>query len=340
MQQEIRFASFNVCNLAPPGMRFYVNLEPYTPAQYEAKIAWIARQLDLLDADVIGFQEIFSQAALKEVLARTQKYRHAHHAGFDPDPLAERFTPSVALVSRLPLTGDIVSHADLPHRLSVALPGMTDTVTRFTRPVLQARIRLSDQLAANVFVVHLKSKLPDPANPGNPDIADYAADPAPQDIAVLRSLIRRGAEALGLRYLAADRLREDRLPLLILGDFNDVAASVTTQIVLGAGKPVEDGFDDRLFDGYRIQARGAPLQDAGYTHIHEGKYETIDHILVSEAFHPASRCAAGEVIDVTYLNDHIALRQPEASDHGIVLTRIRIFEPGIGPLQPPASAGQ
>jgi predicted extracellular nuclease len=332
MQQEIRFATFNVCNLALPGMRFYDSLEPYMPAQYETKIAWIARQLDLLDADVIGFQEIFSQAALKEVLAKTQKYQHAHHAGFDPDPQAERFTPSVALVSRLPLAGEVASYVDLPHQLSVPLPGMADAVTRFTRPVLRARIRISDQLAANVFVVHLKSKLPDSG------IAEYAADPLQPDIAVLRSLIRRGAEALGLRYLAADHIRDDRMPLLILGDFNDVAASVTTQIVLGAGDPMENGIDDRLFDGYRIQSRGDLLHDTGYTHIHEGKYETIDHILVSEAFHPASRSAIGEVVDVTYLNDHIALRQPEASDHGIVLTRIKISGSATGVIQPPASA--
>ena len=38
MQQEIRFATFNVCNLAPPGARLYENLEPSTPEEYEAKL--------------------------------------------------------------------------------------------------------------------------------------------------------------------------------------------------------------------------------------------------------------------------------------------------------------
>ena len=93
MQQEIRFATFNVFNLAPPGARLYDNLLPSTPEEYEAKIAWTARQIDLLDADVIGFQEIFSQGALREVLARTRNYREAHHIGFDPDPSAPRLTP-------------------------------------------------------------------------------------------------------------------------------------------------------------------------------------------------------------------------------------------------------
>ncbi len=77
MQQEIRFATFNVCNLAPPGVKLYDNLLPTTPEEYEAKLNWTAHQIDLLDADVIGFQEIFSQATLKEVLARTRRYREA-----------------------------------------------------------------------------------------------------------------------------------------------------------------------------------------------------------------------------------------------------------------------
>jgi hypothetical protein len=40
----------------------------------------------------------------------------------------------------------------------------------------------------------------------------------------------------------------------------------------------------------------------------------------------------GEVVDVVYLNDHLDLGLPEASDHGQVLARIRLFEqPGTPP---------
>ena len=56
MQQEIRFATFNVCNLAPPGAKLYDNLAPLSEEQYDAKAEWTAHQIDLLGADVIGFQ--------------------------------------------------------------------------------------------------------------------------------------------------------------------------------------------------------------------------------------------------------------------------------------------
>ncbi len=320
MQQELRFATFNVCNLALPGVKYYADQIPYSAEEYEAKIVWIAQQLDRLDADVIGLQEIFSQAALKDVLARTQHYRDAHHVGFDPESSADHLTPSVALISRLPVAAGASISSSLPHNLSIALPGVDHALTHFTRPVLHAQIDVSPALSVNVFVCHLKSKLPDYRN----DASDMHPDQT--GIAMLRSLIRRGTDALGLRYLLAGLDSKKRLPVVVMGDFNDVADAISTQMVMGLGKYPVDGVDDRLFESYRIQSRRDPLRDVGYTHIHDGNYETIDHILVSEEFNPASRAAIGEVVEVMYLNDHMIFRQPHASDHGLVLVRILLHD--------------
>jgi endonuclease/exonuclease/phosphatase family metal-dependent hydrolase len=67
--------------------------------------------------------------------------------------------------------------------------------------------------------------------------------------------------------------------------------------------------------------------------VHEGRYTTIDHILVSEEFNAALPNAIGEVVDVIYLNDHLDLALPEASDHGQVLARIRLFDETHGLMQ-------
>ncbi|MET0266155.1 MAG: endonuclease/exonuclease/phosphatase family protein, partial [Duganella sp.] len=75
MPQEIRFATFNVCNLSQPGAKLYDNLAPLTAEQYAAKVQWTAQQLDALNADVIGLQEIFSMAAVRDVLAHSRRYR-------------------------------------------------------------------------------------------------------------------------------------------------------------------------------------------------------------------------------------------------------------------------
>jgi endonuclease/exonuclease/phosphatase family metal-dependent hydrolase len=374
MQQEVRFATFNVLNLAPPGVRFYADQDAHTQAQYDAKADWIARQLDLIDVDVIGFQEIFSQAALRDVLSRSVKYRDAHHVGFDPDGqedlqssvMAGTLTPSVALVSRLPVVGVPVSHAKYPHGLAVALPGVDTPVTLFTRPILHVQVSVPAIDAPmpvpgrpapraqtiDVLVCHLKSKRPDyrggaggsglgveaAAGAGSCSSGGSAGSTPENDsyqlgLAMLRSMIRRGAEALGLRYLISDQLRRQRLPLVVLGDFNDVAAAMTTQLVTGATserRSLREGPTDRLFDSYRIQSRVRPLRDVGYTHAHDNTNETIDHVLVSDAFEPGAPGAIGEVLEVVYVNDHLGLRPPEASDHGIVLVRILLYGSAAG----------
>jgi len=305
-----------------PGVVYYDDQPPYTQTEYEAKVAWVAQQLDMLDADVIGFQEIFSQAALVDVLAKSKKYQQAQHVGFDPDPQAGALTPSVALVSRLPVAIGATTYADLPRNLSVALPGVAAPVTRFTRPILHAQVLAGPDLVINVFVCHLKSKRPDYRNPGSDGDAGDDADQF--GIATLRSLIRRSTEALGLRYLLSDYVKNKRAPLIVMGDFNDVAGAVSTQLVMGSGRPGKNEIDDRLFESYRIQSRRDPLRDVGYTHMHESNYETVDHVLVSEEFNPASPRAIGEVLDVSYFNDHLRQERPEVSDHGQVLVRLRL----------------
>ena len=328
MQQEIRFATFNAFNLAPAGAKLYDNLLPYTEEEFEAKIDWTARQIDLLDADVIGFQEIFSQAALKLALSRTRNYRNAFHVGFDLEvgavqagavqagavqAGAERLTPGVALVSRLPLAEPGVAHGLFP--AGIAMPPGSRDADRFARPVVHAQVIVAPDVIVDVVVVHLKSKRPDYRTGDTGDDAQLYA------LACLRSLVRRGTEAVALRVLLSHLRRDNQRARVVLGDFNDVADAVTTGIVLGSGASA-----DRLFDAYQLQRRQDHLRHVGFSSLHDGHYTTIDHILVSEQFNAALPNAIGEVVDVVYLNDHLVLELPAASDHGQVLARIRLFD--------------
>jgi endonuclease/exonuclease/phosphatase family metal-dependent hydrolase len=322
MQQELRFATFNVCNLALPGMKYYEDQIPYSVDDYHAKTAWLAQQLDRLDADIIALQEVFSQTAVRDVLARTEKYRTAYHAGFDPATDIDYLTPNVALISRWPLKGEAREFKSLPDDLAIALPGVDNAVTHFTRPILHAQVQIHADLLINVFACHLKSKLPDYRHAAHGDAAAQRGDQT--GLAMLRSLIRRGTDALGLRTLLSDLSQTEHLPTLVMGDFNDVANATSTQMVMGLGQYPINGHDHRLFDCARIQSQRSAQGEAGYTHMHDGDYEIIDHILVSEAFNAVSPHAIGEVIDVRYLNDHMLFRQPHMSDHGAVVARIRL----------------
>jgi predicted extracellular nuclease len=323
MQQEIRFATFNVCNLSQPGAKLYDNLAPLTEAEYKAKVAWTAHQLDELDADVIGLQEIFSLAALRDVMQHSKRYRDAILAGFEPPPDAAtgapRVTPELALISRLPLAAPAQAYIMFPQ--GVALPDGSRDADRFARAPLHAQVVLADERIIDVIVVHLKSKRPDYRH------GDLGDDPMLHAQANLRSLIRRGTEAVALRALLSAMDREQRRPRVVLGDFNDTIDAVTTNIVMGAGVACapDDELRGQYFDSRQIQS-SRQYRDGGYTIAHNGHYTTIDHVLVSEEFNPDSPHAVGEVASVSYLNDHLHQDKAEASDHGQVLVRLRLFD--------------
>jgi endonuclease/exonuclease/phosphatase family metal-dependent hydrolase len=314
MQQEIRFATFNVCNLALPGMRFYDGIAPYTPEEYDTRVNWLAQQLDRLDADVIGLQEVFSQDALREVLARTQRYRDAWHAWTEPALLEGKLTPGVALISRIKASAPGTIHHALPRGLSFSLPGKDGSVTSFTRPVLHARLQLGPERLLHLFVLHLKSQRPDLVD------GDEENDAGAAGMAMLRSLLRRGIDAVGVRCLVEDALAEAAAPVMVMGDFNDDADAVTTRIAMF--QPADEPWRG-LRHCSRLGARPDPLRNPGYSYVHGGRHDTIDHVLVSEEFDPASENAIAETIEVAYLNDHLSIPTPGASDHGAVLVRVR-----------------
>lgn len=65
-------ASFNVKNLIGPDREYY-EFQVYTPEEYAWKKAWLADQIMTMDADVVGFQEIFEEDALRDVVNEADK---------------------------------------------------------------------------------------------------------------------------------------------------------------------------------------------------------------------------------------------------------------------------
>ncbi|WP_417472842.1 endonuclease/exonuclease/phosphatase family protein [Leisingera sp.] len=78
-------ASFNVKNLIGPDREYY-RFQSYTPEEYAWKADWLADQLLTLNADIIGFQEIFEEEPLREVIAETDRRGAEANAASIPDP--------------------------------------------------------------------------------------------------------------------------------------------------------------------------------------------------------------------------------------------------------------
>lgn len=81
---KFSIASFNVKNLVGPDQEYY-EYQSYTPEEYAWKRNWTANQLVDLDADIIGFQEIFEEDALIDVIGEASARARALNGAVIPD---------------------------------------------------------------------------------------------------------------------------------------------------------------------------------------------------------------------------------------------------------------
>ena len=79
----IKIGTFNLRNFAKAGFQFYENQDPYSPQEYNDKIAWTAAQIDKINADIIVFQEVFHIDALTDAVKASRTMRHAKIIGRD-----------------------------------------------------------------------------------------------------------------------------------------------------------------------------------------------------------------------------------------------------------------
>ena len=265
-------ASFNVKNLIGADQEYYRFMR-YTPEEYAWKEDWMADQIVKMDADIVGFQEIFEEDSLNAVIAEADRRgiatnevtipdrnkRYAKKAIFrklayspytdaaiafapninDGEPGERR--PGVAILSRFGFKGTPEIIQELSPAMTIPMQdlgggdGGQYIVSRLSRPILKARIPVGNRVIT-VFNCHLKSKLGEFVTPAGADFAPEA-DLTNYDAAG-RAL---GALRAGLRRMAEAwvlrRLIIDELeegrPVMVLGDFNDSEHAVSSEIISG-----------------------------------------------------------------------------------------------------------
>jgi hypothetical protein len=97
---KFSIATFNVENLIGANKPIYDDPRPlYTETEYQKKVIWIKEQLLKMNADIIGFQEIFEEKALRDCLVGTPM-EHWHL--FVANPTGK--SPVNAILSKYPIT--------------------------------------------------------------------------------------------------------------------------------------------------------------------------------------------------------------------------------------------
>jgi predicted extracellular nuclease len=327
----IKVATFNVLNLLLPEVTYYDN-KKYSQSEYERKIEWIANQLKIMNADVVGFQEVFQIEALQAAVDKSGIYNGSQV--FVANQTGD--LPRLAIVSRFPVA-EFKSFEDFPEN---SIIDIEDDVTqqkislpykKFSRPVLQADIKVHQDFLISFFVVHLKSKRPMLYNGENRDNPVHLAK------GKTRSLIIRAAETTAVRSILSETMKGNENPVVLMGDVNDGGTSVTTNIVSGEPPfrrlPMEvkqNIWDVLLYHVKDLQARKS-YHDFYYTHVHNGHYDSLDHIMVSQELVSENPRSIGRVGYVSLLNDHLfdstlSDEKPKSwqSDHGQVVVTIEL----------------
>ena len=337
--RDLSFATFNLFNLQVPGGVTYGAPLPDDAAgraAHAAKLDWTAAMLRALDAEVIGFQECWSAAALAECFARAGLSDRYDLVARDAPPRR----PQVALAVRRDRDGasQLMDGAtwveDFPPDFRLrdvvedqgAQEEVTVTIDSFSRPVLRARIRPEASRRPHppeveVLVAHLKSK--------GPARLDFRAS-APSERGVrdtLRSVVshvRRVMEAGALREMLE---AEPDTPRVVMGDLNDGSLSVTTQLISGEPgyRVIEkstrgNAARGKLYSVERLQQYRS-LRHVYYTYIFDDRRESLDHVLVSPHFYDHARTRLWSFREMRIWNDHVGdgrAKVAGASDHGIV----------------------
>ena len=333
---RLSIATFNLYNLNWPGAAMYTNKKGWSQEEYDRKIAWTVSQLQVLQADVCGFQELWHPDALANVL--TASGLESEYDMVVPDDADGSKIVCAALVRKGLLTGPaewvgefhdafiLRSQGDDPQT-----PEIDVNISGFSRPVLSFAIRpRKGHPAVKVYVCHLKSKMPtriDQEDWYKKDKAVYGKHR--EGIGAALSTIRRTAEAAALRILLNDVMKDTDTPVIVLGDINDGQQSNTANILTDQPRFLvgdsKGGGDTALYTAQTLQEY-RDTRDVYYTHIHQDLRESLDHILVSQEFYDNSHKRLWMFDGLVINNDHLNFDDHKGlgtNDHGVVLASFK-----------------
>jgi len=351
--RDLAIATVNLYNLQTPGGLTYSATPPIPDTEagretYRRRVAWLARAVERLDADILCFQELWAAQALADVFAEVAGVGAYDLVARDAPGLGK---PQVALAVRRDRFGATTLlpgaewipdfpasfHIDGIRETNGAEEEISISINQFSRPVLRARIqpegRSPTPPPVTVYVAHLKSKGPAQLREtarGSDTVLDHHYSLASSAVAHSRRVL----EAAALRAMLDEQMKSVESaalsPTIVAGDLNDGTLSVSTELLTGqpsyrlfakstAGAAADKGlYSVETLQQYRAQ------RHVYYTYVYRNKMESLDHVLVSEEFYDHSKKRQWSFREIEILNDHLntsdkaGIAERGGVDHGLV----------------------
>ncbi len=305
---QLRFSSLNLLNFTAPPHASYEFDNIYSAAQWQQKTDWLRRVLLDVAPDVLALQEVFSSEELQQLML---ELGYGHFAVAEIPTLIDDHVyqkPVVGLASKFPI---IQSNAVQVPQAAAAALGIAQF--SFSRAPLRVLLQLPDIGLCNCYVVHLKSRRPLP-------LAKGQTLPAAEALSRWAACVQRGNEAGLLLEAITEQWIEDKLPVMLLGDFNDELSSPLLQILV---QPV---LQPQQIDEAELQLRDSWLlqpvipAERPATHYYGAKGSVLDYILLSAEFAPLVQ--RQWVVD-QHLRHPVFAVDGYSSDHALVTVQLR-----------------
>ena len=266
--------TWNVENLFVPGQ----HADALPQVEFDAKLDLIGGTVQLLDPDVVAFQELGTQALGALQVRLDPAYPAAHESIPDPRTIRVGILSKHAFVNEDDLR-------DFPVTVPNIFDEDGDPIARMGRGAPHVEIQFQG-INIHIISTHLKSKLL--TFPGGAFSTNNETLRA--QIGAI-ALNKRTAEATTIR-LAANQIMTDNPgdAVVLMGDFNDGPTAATSQLLLGpSGSEIgtigfsrpDQGDAQRLFN----TAPAIP-EDRRFSRIHRGVGELLDQVLASEEMYP------------------------------------------------------
>ncbi|WP_428025371.1 endonuclease/exonuclease/phosphatase family protein [Arcobacter sp.] len=246
---NIKFATFNLFQFTAPPFSWYFKKDKFTKEQWEKKLSWIKNQIKLMDADIIGFQEVFSIEELKELC---KELGYEYFLNVDTPDINKKnptiYTTTVlALASRFP----IISNKNVRYDINSIKKHNFKEKFAFSRIPIKAIIELPNKTKIAVYVNHLKSN-----RLNEFEYIFKKSTTLKEKIEKTKLALENNfSSALKQRLIEASSLhmdiKESKIPTIFLCDLNDKEYSMTIDALTNKAYHEELEQDEFiLFDAY------------------------------------------------------------------------------------------
>ena len=332
---KIRIGTFNLFQFVEPPYSWYTKKEKFTIIEWEEKIAWIKKQINSMNCDVIGFQEVFSKDALKELTKELgfKYFKTVDKAKTNKTDELIYTTTTVAIASKFPIKNLKKVQTDF----STLKKHHLDGFFKFSREPIKASIMLPNEKELDVYVCHLKS------NRENEFEYIFTKETKLNEKLEKVQKALKDGYSLSLKQRLCEassiysNIKLNKKPSILLADLNDKEFSVTIE-ALSNKKYHEENLkkdDYLLIDAYHLIKKEVYNPHPEFKGINRtptsyfaGKGNVLDYIFVSKEFDKRKKNSIAEVISYKVLNDHLLKNQNGSllnSDHAQVVCEIEFF---------------